>query len=90
MTASFSTYCNVCGVADQPQTTLCLACGQALEISEDTALPPLAEPPASPALLAGRYRVVGMDRPFPFASLRASAHCAQGDNTRPTLRFAQG
>ena len=61
MTASFSTYCNVCGVANQPQTTLCFACGQALETSvEDTALPSLAEPPVSPALLAGRYRVVGM------------------------------
>ena len=61
MTASFSTYCNVCGVANQPQTTLCFACDQALETSvEDTTLPSLAEPPASPALLAGRYRVVGM------------------------------
>ncbi len=25
------------------------------------------------------------ERPFPFAALRASAHCAQGDNTLPML-----
>ena len=25
------------------------------------------------------------DRPFPFAALRASAHCAQGDNTLPMM-----
>ena len=65
--ASFSPiYCNNCGAANQAQTTLCWACGQPLAAStEDTSpaspIVPTSPPPAEPpALLAGRYRVIGM------------------------------
>ena len=61
MTSSSPIHCTACGAVHQTQVALCAACGQLLRPSvEDTALPSLAESPASPALLAGRYRVVGM------------------------------
>ncbi len=55
--------CAACGAAIQPQAMLCIACGQLLPAStEDTALvsPVLAEPLVPPALLVGRYHLIGM------------------------------
>ncbi len=55
--------CAACGAAIQPQARLCIACGQLLPAStEDTDLasPVLVEPLVPPALLVGRYHLIGM------------------------------
>ncbi len=75
MIPSSPLFCDACGAANQTQATLCWACGQPLDASvEDTTptsstfAPPAQQPapaasaqaPVSHALLAGRYRIVGM------------------------------
>ena len=60
MSSSFI-YCSVCGAANPIQAMQCFACGQSLAASvEDMALPSVAGSPASPALLAGRYRILAI------------------------------
>jgi len=36
-------------------------------------------------LSEAKHLAAHRERPFPFATLRAAAHCAQGDNTVPIL-----
>jgi eukaryotic-like serine/threonine-protein kinase len=61
MMSSSLIYCSVCGAANLIQAMQCFACGQSLAASvEDTALPSVAGSPASPALLAGRYRILAI------------------------------
>ncbi len=75
MIPSSPLFCNACGAANQTQATLCWACGQPVDASvEDTTptsssfAPPAQQPaPAAsaealalPALLTGRYRIIGI------------------------------
>ncbi len=57
-------YCDACGAANQPQATRCWACGQRLVAStEDTdsaSSPPAEQPAPPPALLVGRYHLIGI------------------------------
>src|SRR5262249_34158738 len=57
-------YCDACGAANQPQAARCWACGQRLVASTEhtsTTPSPSAEQPAPPpALLVGRYRLMGI------------------------------
>src|SRR5262249_45913537 len=54
-----------CGAANQPQARLCWACNHLLDTSAEESSATSAtdtvpvEPPASAALLAGRYRIIG-------------------------------
>jgi serine/threonine protein kinase len=75
MIPSSPLFCNTCGAANQTQATLCWACGQPVDVSVEDTTPPsssFASPAPQPApaasaealafhaLLAGRYRIIGI------------------------------
>jgi len=63
MTPSSSFHCPACGTVNPPQAAHCRACGHLFptESGETVLAPaPSAQQPAPPALLAGRYHVIGI------------------------------
>ena len=64
MMPSSPLYCDACGAANPTQATLCWACGQLVAASTENAIsassPPAEQPAPLPALLVGRYRLIGM------------------------------
>jgi eukaryotic-like serine/threonine-protein kinase len=57
-------YCDACGAANQTQATRCWACGQRFAASTEhtgsASSPPAEQPAPPPALLVGRYRLMGI------------------------------
>jgi WD40 repeat protein len=57
-------YCDACGAANPTQATRCWACGQLVAASTENTIsassPPAEQPAPPPALLVGRYRLIGM------------------------------
>ncbi len=64
MMPSSPLYCDACGAANPTQATLCWVCGQLLAASTEHTVsassPPAEQPAPPPALLVGRYRLIGM------------------------------
>jgi serine/threonine protein kinase len=64
MMPSSPLYCDACGAANPTQATLCWACGQRLAASTENTVSasssPVEQPTPPPALLVGRYRLMGM------------------------------
>jgi eukaryotic-like serine/threonine-protein kinase len=57
-------FCSACGAANQAQAKLCWACGQRFAASTEhtgsASSPPAEQPAPPPALLVGRYRLMGI------------------------------
>jgi eukaryotic-like serine/threonine-protein kinase len=57
-------YCDACGAANQTQATRCWACGQRFAASTEhtgsASSLPAEQPAPPPALLVGRYRIIGI------------------------------